>query len=630
MSGLQSRAPVAEWVSQPWERPTGGEVLLGNASAAALYLAGGGLCATAPLLPHLASLAGVTAVGVSAVLVATALLALVRAGRGDLTLSWAVELAGVLLIAVVCASSGGAGSPYAVMYLFAVGHAAAFQPRARLAIVTLVAFAAFLAPVAYETVDTGFAAVAVIGIVLATLTIGMVHVTLNQIRAQRRLMRVMVAATATLTSSLDPTHAMREFARALVPELVDICWIDLLRPDGSIGDTVAATAAPARAAQLERIAKTSPLSVSGPHPVARVLRSGEALTSPISSESQFDLFARNAEDLELMRRFGGGVAAVYPLLARGRTRGAISFVRIGAERFPPDALDLLADLSGRAAMAFDNARLYAERTRVAHTLRRSLMPSVLPSIPGLELVSFFRPLGAGSEVGGDFYDAFGESGRWWLIVGDVCGKGAEAAALTGFLRHTTAALTREAIRPATVLSRVNHLMLSQDFDGRFATAALVRVRKLDTRAEVTLASAGHPPALVVRADGRVEQLGQRGTLLGVFPDPIITESSAVLEMGDAVALYTDGLLEAHAPERIVTPEELVAHLERVPGPRDARGTLEALLGVVDLGDNVRDDIVVLVGQMTPRSAREDDAAKSAIKLRRRDEHSAPIEPSAAS
>jgi serine phosphatase RsbU (regulator of sigma subunit) len=284
-------------------------------------------------------------------------------------------------------------------------------------------------------------------------------------------------------------------------------------------------------------------------------------------------------------------------------------------------------------MAFDNARLYAERTRVAQTLRRSLMPDVLPTIPGLELVSFFRPLGAGSEVGGDFYDAFGESGRWWMIVGDVCGKGAEAAALTGFLRHTTAALTREAIRPATVLSRVNHLMLSQDFDGRFATAALVRVRKLDTHAEVTLASAGHPPALIARADGRVEELGGRGTLLGVFPDPIIAESSAVLEMGDALALYTDGLLEAHAPEHTVTSVEMAEQLGRVRMPRTARQTLDALVGLVDLSNDVRDDIVVLVGQMTPRSdgdhGLDGRGAHSALELHRGGEPAAPVEPSPA-
>jgi|GEM_PF-1878539 len=620
MSGFEAKAREESWIRRPWEPPSGGEVLAATASAAGLYLAGAALCATAPLLPHVESLAGVTAVGVTAVATAVVLLLAVRARRGGLGLALTVELWGVFLIAVAVASTGGESSPLAVMYLFAIGHAGAFQPRRRLALVVLVTTVAFLAPLAYESVTTTFAAVACIGIVIAALTLGLVHLTLNYIRGQRRLLALMFAATSELTSSLDPLRTLHEFARALVPGVADVCWVDVLQPGDSIVESVAVAADPAVAERLERIARGSQLPLAGRHPVAQVLRSGSPYIAVATSEAEIEGLARTPEHRELIARYGGEAVAIMPLLARGRTRGTISFMRFGRDvRFGGEVLDLLTDISGRAAMAFDNANLYAERTRVAQTLQRSLMPSVLPSIPGLELVSFFRPLRAGSEVGGDFYDAFGELGRWWLIVGDVCGKGAEAAALTGFLRHTVAALTRDAIRPATVLSRVNQLMLAQDFGGRFATAALVRVRKLDTRAEVTLASAGHPPALVVRADGHVEVLGERGTLLGVFADPKIAESSAVLELGDALALYTDGLLEAHAPERIVTPTELVAQLERLPAPRSARENLDALLGVVDLDDNVRDDIVVLVGQMSTdagaRDGRAQRAAQSELQLR---------------
>src|SRR4029077_6116578 len=154
------------------------------------------------------------------------------------------------------------------------------------------------------------------------------------------------------------------------------------------------------------------------------------------------------EHLRFMRDAGYRSAAAFPMVARGRTHGAISFLHIGNDaRYERGVLAVLADLTGRAAMALDNARLYAERTHVAHTLRRSLMPAVLPTIPGLELASYFRPMGAGNEVGGDFYDAFADEQSCWLMVGDVCGKGAEAAALTGFLRHTTVAYTRDAVSP---------------------------------------------------------------------------------------------------------------------------------------------------------------------------------------
>ncbi|HST33027.1 MAG TPA: PP2C family protein-serine/threonine phosphatase, partial [Solirubrobacteraceae bacterium] len=212
--------------------------------------------------------------------------------------------------------------------------------------------------------------------------------------------------------------------------------------------------------------------------------------------------------------------------------------------------------------------------------------------------SFFRPLGAGSEVGGDFYDAFGDEHSCWLVVGDVCGKGAEAAALTGFLRHTTVAYARDAVSPARVLSQVNRVMLDQDFDGRFATAILVHLRFTGGKVAVTLASAGHPAALLTRAGGATTQLGERGALLGVFADAEISEASAVLEPGDSLALYTDGLLEAHAPERTVTAEQMIERLG-ASAPEAAREAIEALLGLVELDDRVRDDIAILSARVTP-------------------------------
>jgi len=217
-------------------------------------------------------------------------------------------------------------------------------------------------------------------------------------------------------------------------------------------------------------------------------------------------------------------------------------------------------------------------------------------IPGLELASHFRPSGAGSEVGGDFYDVFGSPESCWLVVGDVCGKGAEAAALTGFLRNTTAAYAREGAPPATVLAQVNRAMLDTDFEGRFATAILAQLRPRGAGVEVTLAVAGHPAALVVRADGRVAELGGCGALLGIFPDPLIEEVSTVLGPGDALALYTDGLAEAHAPQRLVTVAEMIARLERRP-PSSAKDAIDGLLTLIDVEHGVRDDIAILAAQV---------------------------------
>jgi serine phosphatase RsbU (regulator of sigma subunit) len=300
-----------------------------------------------------------------------------------------------------------------------------------------------------------------------------------------------------------------------------------------------------------------------------------------------------------MRRAGFGAVAVIPMVARGRLLGTISFLR--PRRFGRGHLAVLEDLSGRASLAFDNARLYAERAHVAHTLRRSLMPAALPAVPGLQLESFFRPMGAGSEVGGDFYDVFGDPDNLWLVVGDVCGKGAEAAVLTGFLRHTTVAYARDGAGPAQVLARVNQAMLEHDFDGRFATAILAHLDFSKGEVAVTLAAAGHPAALVARARGDAEELGTTGTLLGVFEDPHILERSTVLGPGDAIALYTDGLAEAHAPERVLSVEQMV---QRLAGsrPRSAREAIDALVGLVDLENGVRDDIAILAAHV-PQSRR---------------------------
>jgi serine phosphatase RsbU (regulator of sigma subunit) len=584
-------------VSEQREEPAGErEARAAVAIAGGLYFVGGLLCASAALLPHVSSPAGVIAVGCDAMLTSALLLVAAGRGWGGLGLACIAELWGVVVIAVLCASSGGPDSPFALIYFFALGHAAAFQPRGRLVGVALATLVAFLAPLAYEPhVSTMFAAVACVGIVLALLASVVMHSALSRLREQRRRMEILVAATAKLDSSLDPAETLRTIANMAVPDLADLCVIDLLDDTGSVASTVVAAVDPAVAAGVQRMREEFPLDMLGEHPVAQVLAGHAARAiSDLTQDGALGLAAQSAEHERFMRDAGYAHAAVFPLIARGRTRGAISFLQLrrGAGH-DHSLLAVLEDMAGRAAMAFDNARLYAERAEVARTLRRSLMPALLPVIPGLELASHFRPSGAGSEVGGDFYDVFGGPESCWLVVGDVCGKGAEAAALTGFLRHTTAAYAREGIGPGRVLSQVNRTMLDQDFDGRFATAIVARLRWRGSQVELTVALAGHPAALVVRAGDRsAAELGGGGALLGVFADPAIEELSTMLEPGDAVALYTDGLPEAHAPARMIGAEEMIEQLS-AQAPLSAKGAIDALLELIGPEEAVRDDIAML-------------------------------------
>ncbi len=603
--------PIAELASEREARTA----LL---SCAGLYVAGGTLTATSALLPKVSSPAGVIAVALVAYATAAGLVAARGRERSRLQIAWIADLWGVVLIAVLCASSGGASSPFGLIYFFAIGHAAAFQSRTRVLVVCAAALAGFLAPVAYGHVMRSYWAFACVGAVLAMLCAAVVHIALQRMRDQRWRLEFLINATANLDTALDPHQNLQRVADTAVPELADLCVVDLIDAEGTITHTITASSDPRVAAAMQRVRREHPLGIRGAHPVARALRAWEPFVIHDLHESAG--LARMAEggsdeQARFLRDAGIHSAAVLPMVARGRMLGAISFLRLSGEgRYQQGKLALLEDLTGRAALAFDNARLYAERAQVAHTLRRSLMPSQLPAVAGLELASFFQPMGAGNEVGGDFYDVFIDGETCWLVVGDVCGKGAEAAVMTGFLRHTAMAYAREGVAPSTVLERVNEAMLDQDFEGRFATAVLARMRFGENGVRLTVATAGHPPALITRAAGKAEEFGAPGTLLGVFADPSIIDSDTLLRAGDSLSLYTDGLSEAHAPERLISVTEMLRALDS-ERPRLAQEAIDVLLALADLRDAPpRDDIAVLAARVQGglRPAAASPAAPAAV------------------
>ena len=553
----------------------GGETRLAVASAAGLYVIGAALIATTFLLPEVSSPAGAAGVAGTALLTAVALIISVLRARPGLIVAWIAELWGVVIIAVLCASTGGANSPFALLYFFAIGHAAAFQPRWRFELTAGIGLIAFLLPLVYSDVSTNFGAIALVGAVLATLTTIVMHLALERMRADRRRLELLITATAKLDTSLDPQQTLRRIAGTALPELAELCVVDLVDEEGTVTMSVAASVDPRPGTTGRR---------DPPRTADRAARRAPDIACPQRTQAPRPGGPhRGPALLEAIRGAGEqawalarGSATIIPMVARGRMLGVLSFVH--GDRPQASQRRVLEDFTGRAALAYDNARLYAERATVAQTLRRSLMPAALPRVPGLELESYFRPTGSGSEVGGDFYDVFGDEKCCWMVVGDVCGKGAEAAVLTAFLRHTTAAYTRDGSGPANVLSRVNEAMLNQDFEGRFATAILARLTFGTAGVALTVAAAGHPSALLLRADGSTEELGENGTLLGVFHDAQIGETSTVLRPGDGLALYTDGLPEAQAPNRLLSSTEMLRALER-DTPSSARDTVGALLGL---------------------------------------------------
>jgi serine phosphatase RsbU (regulator of sigma subunit) len=243
----------------------------------------------------------------------------------------------------------------------------------------------------------------------------------------------------------------------------------------------------------------------------------------------------------------------------------------------------------------DNARLYTETRHIAQTLQNSLLPPQMPDIPGVEVAARYLPAGEGTDVGGDFYDLFETyDGAWGVVIGDVCGKGPEAAAVTGLARYTIRAAAMKEASPSSILGTLNEAIRTQRDDLRFATVAYARMSRDNGSLHVATACGGHPLPILLRKDGSVEHLGQPGTLLGVFGDADLVDRSAVLLPGDAVIMYTDGITQDRGPLGPLTDESLAALVGTFAG-LDAEAMadriLEAAMGEDPEGP--RDDMAVL-------------------------------------
>ncbi|WP_406725193.1 SpoIIE family protein phosphatase [Streptomyces sp. GD-15H] len=241
----------------------------------------------------------------------------------------------------------------------------------------------------------------------------------------------------------------------------------------------------------------------------------------------------------------GGETVVLPLVARNRVIGMLTLGKPTDEHFRQEILELAEDLSRRAALALDNARLYSERTAISQSLQRSLLPPELPVIDGVEVEVIYRAAGEGNEVGGDFYDLFPISdGAYGFAIGDVCGTGPNAAAVTGLARHALRLLAREGLSGPAVLERLNSAILDEGTRSRFLTLLYGELRpQEDGSAELKVVCAGHPLPLRLRQDGTVEPAAEPQPLLGVLEDLDLYEQTVTLDPGDVLLCVTDGVTE---------------------------------------------------------------------------------------
>ncbi|HEY3021685.1 MAG TPA: SpoIIE family protein phosphatase, partial [Solirubrobacteraceae bacterium] len=226
--------------------------------------------------------------------------------------------------------------------------------------------------------------------------------------------------------------------------------------------------------------------------------------------------------------------AAVPVVGEHGAVGCMGFGFPDRRAFDNADVELLQVIARQGAQALERAALYEQRAHVARTLQHALLPAELPEVPGLQIAAAYQPLGAGDEVGGDFYDVFPTDAGWTAAIGDVCGKGVEAAVVTGTVRHTLRALELAHGEPAAVLRRLNQAVRRHAPDSRFCSVALAHLTALREGFRVDLACAGHPPALVLRAGGELEELGACGSLLGIDDEMHLVATTSELRSGDAL------------------------------------------------------------------------------------------------
>lgn len=452
--------------------------------------------------------------------------------------------------------------------------------------------------------------------------------------AAERRSSFLAAASPALDARLDLRATLESLAKLSVPHLGDVCLVETVT-----GHQVRRVAASATDGWLERRLLEAPASfeLESSSPLARVLGQGRA--------EIVDRPGLGAAVHALLDGYDGGAQRhwmLVPLRTRGRTIGVLAVAGLADERrYGVDELALAQDLASRAALALDNARLYEQQVEVAAVLQASFLPDELPVLEGLELASRYRPADAAVDIGGDFYDVLQHpGGASALVVGDVTGKGAPAAALTGLCRHTLRTAWSYEDDPFRVLERLNAALVAERRErGRYATAVVAALTPLapvggDAAASGGVAAgdvaaggveagdaaaggaaaddaaagggaagrgiaaevvcAGHPAPLVLRAGGAVETLGATGTILGWREEIDLRRARGTLAPGDTLVLFTDGV-SAGDP----SSDAFAAELARCAGlSLDETATRLQAAAVRAQAGSRADDVVIVLARAT--------------------------------
>ena len=420
--------------------------------------------------------------------------------------------------------------------------------------------------------------------------------------------RFMARASETLMSSLDYEQTLRNVAWLAVPEIADWCTVELVDELGARQQIVVAHRDPAKLELAQRAREFQPRELRPDRGLGRVLSTGRPEVVQDIRDEMLVAAAVNEEHLNLLRAVGLRSVLMIPLKARGRAFGAMTLVNAESmRRFDDDDLEFAEQVAARAAIAVENARLATARRTTANTLQRSLLPDVVPRIEGWSIATLYRAARAAEEVevGGDFYDFYqGEEG-WIVLLGDVTGKGIEAAALTSLVRHGARFLSRYERSPSRILAGLNEALREQP--GLWlCTALCARLH----RGEALIASAGHPPAMVVRDDGRVREIGAVGPILGAWSDQASADRTVPIAADETLFLYTDGVIDAPGECDRFGPHRLKQLLREHAGrsPEEVLAGLEAALDRFQMGSRADDTAALALRPVSPTAAIEERPA----------------------
>ena len=417
--------------------------------------------------------------------------------------------------------------------------------------------------------------------------------------AMTRRMDMVTAVTGLLldNSTFSEAVTVQRCARLLAGEIASWVIIDIERSGelrrqfaiGPPGDQ------PDELARMIRDADPLPGSVPG-----QVHASGRAIVVP--GPDGAGILGTGPDGTPLPALLGAAALLSVPICDGEDGYGVLTLARLPAEgRFTAADLALAGELGRHLGVAIRVDRMFRHRSAVAEALQGSLLPARLPDIPGLELSAAYIPAGENLEVSGDFYDVFPVQDGWWaIVVGDVCGKGQEAAAMTAAARHAIRAIAHWNPDPVDVLARANEVILAGGYEDRFITVKLAYLRRDGDQVKAVLASSGHPGPAVIRPDGQVEVLAGGGLPLGLFPDAGPERETVELGPGDQLFFYSDGVTEARSPDRRYFEDDLAAGLAGTAG-RPAAQTVRAVQDLVSRfsQDNLRDDMTILVARVLP-------------------------------